>query len=59
MPESTASSVVEDITEVTWEDLAMEMADGEGPDVNIATSGGCGTTATCVTGFTSTGSCTA
>jgi hypothetical protein len=57
-----ATSTAEDITELTWEDLALEMAeaDDEGPDTVVNTAGGCGgagTFSTCVTGFTSTGSC--
>lgn len=55
---SQLDMTVEDITEVTWEDLVSEMADGDSPDHTVAsTGGGCWGVATCVTGYTSTGAC--
>lgn len=54
----TAISTVEDITELTWEDLALEMAEGAGEDyehtVSTADGCGCGGVSTCVTTYTST-----
>ena len=39
MPESTATAVAEDVTEINWEDLALEMSDEAGPDELVSTSG--------------------
>ncbi len=50
--------VAEDVTEVSWEDLVTDMVEADGPDENVATAaGGSGGVATCVTTYTSTGSC--
>ena len=58
MPEnSAATSVVEDITEVTWEDLIVDMVGDDSPDIHTGSSSTGGSIATCVTTFTSTGSC--
>lgn len=39
MPESTATAVAEDVTEISWDDLALEMSDEAGPDELVSTSG--------------------
>lgn len=57
----TVISTAEDITELTWEDLVFEMAEGDNedyPDHTVSTSGsssGGGGASTCVTAYTSTG----
>ncbi len=51
----TVTSTAEDITELTWEDLVLEMTEGldDGSEHLVATSGGC-SAGTCVTTYTST-----
>ena len=40
MGDNTATATVEDITEVSWEDLALEMSDEANPDHVVSTTGG-------------------
>jgi hypothetical protein len=55
--DSAVGVTVEDITEVSWEDLIIEMVDPDAPDTLVNTASGCssGTTFTCVTTNTLTG----
>jgi hypothetical protein len=62
--DSPAGVMVEDISEVSWEDLIVEMVDPDGISGNFVTTFNCGTsgsgtTYTCLTTNTLTGLSTA